>query len=183
MVSDVNDPLRVTNLHILGLMILNFSLLLGQVSTAKAESLIIRDSDTNTQREISNLEDTIDALETEIQQLRRVRDQQARDIQTLQVEIQNLRNQLGSPYAANDGKPVICTADNVGRFYITRSSDGFRFGEGTTLDLCRAAIQDASPNFVCSPDPFGRFYPTRISNGERLGEGVPFNLCLQLDSR
>ncbi|NEO17125.1 MULTISPECIES: hypothetical protein [unclassified Moorena] len=94
---------------------------------------------------------------------------------------------ISNPYTPSKpntpSKPkFICTGDNFfDRYYVTRISDGKKFGDHSPLKTCKRILNGATDDLICIGDNFfDRYYVTRISDGKKFGDHSPLKTCLRL---
>lgn len=83
--------------------------------------------------------------------------------------------------AAQSSKQVFCASLIGDNFYVTRISDGKKFGSTVPFEDCQRSVK-SSIDLVCASLIGDNFYVTRISDGEKFGSTVSLARCLEITS-
>ncbi|NES83651.1 MAG: hypothetical protein F6K10_20815 [Moorea sp. SIO2B7] len=89
----------------------------------------------------------------------------------------NTSNQGRSP-----NTDLICTGSEINNwYYVTRISDGKKFGGQASLTNCKKILDSSTADFICTGnDIYNLYYVTRISDGKKLGNQASLTNCIKI---
>lgn len=78
---------------------------------------------------------------------------------------------------------LVCTKDDRAyeKYKLSRSSDGWQFGDSLDRDVCEQRVAEAREGLVCSKNPekaYDSWYLTRTRDGGRLGAAMTEADCM-----
>lgn len=78
------------------------------------------------------------------------------------------------------GHQLFCEPRSSSYSYVTRASDGFRFGTDVTNETCQQIVARATTALVCGPRSSSYAHIYNIATGQQIGSDVSLDQCFDL---